>query len=310
MYIFIALFALTCAYPIEPQNGFFKLLVTTNLTNSNCTSKCFVITDYDGTMTDSNDGNFSWNVIIDGINSAINLEHNDTFHHMPNHLLYKRHPSYLYGSTVKCTATKRDAYESNITGYYQSLCVSASNKKSNKSSCFSANSTILIDVNNTGFYNAIKLKDSIKYYGKPMLTCLKNGTVTRGKFMVNVHVDHYIYEEFLQIFLNTTYLQVTHNHLVYIYTNGMLQLTFARNINIGHQMIVLSRNNSYHMETVSHINTIMAFGIYSPMPENIGHDIFVNNILVSPFSTYDNFFTNQIHFIYAYLSAFNYSGFL
>jgi hypothetical protein len=156
-----------------------------------------------------------------------------------------------------------------------------------------------------------------QYYGNSMAV-YHDGSVSEGKFMTFVHIDHKVMTTFLEISLATTKLTVTANHLVYKLRNSCIyedtsiipdecmDRVFSESLVPGDFMFVLaSDTNTLNTEKIVTITKVTRVGIYSPMPES-GHKFFVSNVLVSPFSSVNVPFLNHIHYGYAkFASYFN-----
>jgi hypothetical protein len=204
-------------------------------------------------------------------------------------------------SDVSCTTTQ--------TGGNQSVFTTRCNDTGRITSqyCFSGDDTTYISID--GNYTAVALKDMEKYYDSPMIV-YKDGNISNAKFLTFVHIDHTIITTFLVITLDTTALTITKNHLLYKLHNdcdadgdflseNCIEKTFSESLNTDDFLYVFdSYTNTLGVEKIADIRSVTRMGIYSPMTES-GDDFFVNNVLVSPFSTFNQPILNSVHYMYA-----------
>jgi hypothetical protein len=87
-------------------------------------------------------------------------------------------------------------------------------------------------------------------------------------------------------------------------TNNCIEKVFSEDLKIGDFLYVLNPiTKILGIEKIVNIQNITLKGIYSPMTES-GSDFFVNNILVSPFSTVNQPILNTLHYIYAMIASY------
>ena len=170
------------------------------------------------------------------------------------------------------------------------------------SKCFSSDSWTYIKIGD--YYRKIPMANLQMYYGHSMLGYNENITDTTLMTLVHMHPSESTF--FRKIILETTYLTVTPNHLVYKYddSKGQLIEEYVSELHVGDILYVL--NPSTRMifsEKIQSIDEIVQNGFYSPMPKD-GIDFFVNNVLVSPFSSYKGSTIHTFHYMYAYLVSF------
>lgn len=232
---------------------------------------------------------------------------NETFEYIGESASHqdRRRSAYYWDwkSDVSCQTTRSGANNSVFT-------TTCSDSGRITQYCFSGDSTTYIKVN--GSYQNVTFRDMEQYYGSQMIT-YQNGSIVDDKFMTFVHVDHNVITTFLKIVLNTTELTVTGNHLVYKHDKNCNQdfidecmRVFSNTLTVGDSLFVFnSDTQTLSTEIVGSIETVIMKGIYSPMPES-GQKFFVNNVLVSPYSTVNMPILNEAHRTYAKIvSVFN-----
>lgn len=237
--------------------------------------------------------------------------------------------SWDWSSNVNCQTTQTKV---NLTAFTTTCANSGTITQTNY--CFSGDMTTIIEVNGT--YQNIPLKNLEQYYGNKMITFhdkyffdgssekYQDTYPSTTQFMTFVHIDHTVTTSFLEIVLNTTSLTVTGNHLVYKVRDNCKsydkflfedcgQRVFSHSLTVGDSLFVhqssklIGETNKLEIrqEKIVAINNVVRTGIYSPMPKH-GSKFFVNNVLVSPFSSTDFFLLNSLHYTYAWLiSHFN-----
>ena len=167
--------------------------------------------------------------------------------------------------------------------------------------CFSGDMATYVEIN--GSYKSVTLRDMEEHYGKSMIT-YHNGEITESKFMTFVHVDHHITTTFLEISLSSTIPEITQNHLLFRINDDIVKRVFSSDLRVGDELFVFDpETKTLNTEEILSIKNVVRVGIYSPMPAQ-GHNFFVNNVLVSPFSTVNVPALNAIHYVYAQIVSY------
>ena len=231
---------------------------------------------------------------------------NEKFSYAENHSRERRSAYYWdWNADVSCTTTQSGVNQSVFT----TICTDSGRITQY---CFSADDTVYVNIN--GSYNVIALKNMKQYYNNSILS-YNNGKLSDAKFLTFVHIDVNVIVPFLNITLNSTHLAITKNHLLYrlgkncnsssdIPSSNCIEKVFSEDLQIGDFLYVLNPNTrTIEIEKITDIRNITLKGIYSPMTE-YGHDFFVNNILVSPFSTVNQPILNTFHYVYAVMVSY------
>ena len=79
---------------------------------------------------------------------------------------------------------------------------------------------------------------------------------------------------------------------------------FADQLNVDDYLYVLqSDKKTITYDQIISINNVIRNGYYSPMPYN-GNDFFVDNVLVSSYSSFNLPLINNLHYYYALTKSF------
>ena len=179
---------------------------------------------------------------------------------------------------------------------------SSKNKcKVNCSKCFSGDSTIHVKSNN--LYHEVSMSELDHFIGHDILT-YSNGEVTDNQLLTIVHSDQTEQTTFLEITTSTTSILITSNHLIYKNDSNKMTKVFADQLNVDDYLYVLqSDKKTITYDQIISINNVIRNGYYSPMPYN-GNDFFVDNVLVSSYSSFNLPLINNLHYYYALTKSF------
>lgn len=336
---FFAILAMVNCAPIETTTGFRTVILEKNDTLCNGTLRCVIIENVDTSIerraTKSGSSSSSSNKNDDDKDEEqenddiikfvpaimytgkyeiariieqflMSAYENETFTFLDNRVQRRRAYAWDWSSSVNCKTTRTGTNSSVFT----TTC-SDSGRINEAQTCFSSDGFMYIEVNDS--YSQVQMKNAEKYYGNNMIT-YNNNQITQSRFMTYVHIDHHITTTFIKIVLGTTKLYVTKNHLVYVLKRHCVGKNvdfekcsvrvFANEVEIGDYMFVIDRDiGNLITEKIVSLKNIVKTGIFSPVPEN-GHDFFVNNVLVSPYSYTNTPFFNSIHYAYAWMVSF------
>lgn len=271
--------------------------------------------DYSDTVTD--DG-FELMIGENNIGLSTIIQQVITDYYANNTTQTKTRRNYDISSTITCTTIVNTTKGHDVLN---TVCENTGSANYNEGSCFSAESQVYVEID--GPYVKVIMKDLKKHIGKKIMSMDKSSNIVGSKLISFPHINDNLKTTFFDIFTeNGNKISATGNHLIYKLQNSSSQnrenrfeRVFVNQLHEGDYVLVYHPNyyalvdlsnqtptSTIIYEKITHICHNDKVGIYAPMTED-GFPFFVDNILASPYSSYNNRFTDLVYYYYSYLFA-------
>jgi hypothetical protein len=217
--------------------------------------------------------------------------------------------NYNIDSTISCTTTS-----STDTFGHTMLSTQCTNSGSvSMASCFSGDEFVYVEFDDK--YIPVQMKDLKNHIGKNILSYVPTHSIIDNRddlvgsqLMSFPHIDDNKLTMFLNISTKTSHIFITGNHLTYKLGDDKETdvRTFADQLKIGdyivvykkHEDAMLIRQGIIAYEQITDIKAVYKIGIYAPMTID-GYPFFVNNVLASPYSSFDHIISDYIYYYYS-----------